>query len=38
VTGSTGSSDFPSSPGAFDESYDGAGDVFVASAAISHDE
>jgi hypothetical protein len=38
VTGSTGSTDFPSSPEAFDGSYNGAGDVFVASAGIGHDE
>jgi hypothetical protein len=31
VTGSSSSPDFPSSPGAFDRSYNGAGDVFVAS-------
>jgi hypothetical protein len=38
VTGSTSSTDFPSSPGAFDGSYNGAGDVFVASAGISQDD
>jgi hypothetical protein len=34
VTGSTSSADFPSSPGAFDRSYNGAGDVFIASVGI----
>jgi hypothetical protein len=34
VTGSTSSTDFPSSPGAFDGSNHGAGDMFVASAEI----
>jgi Beta-propeller repeat len=38
VTGSTSSADFPSSSGAFDASYNGAGDVFVASARISQDD
>jgi uncharacterized protein YfiM (DUF2279 family) len=37
VTGSTSSTDFPSSPGALDGSYNGAGDVFVASAGIPQD-
>ena len=38
VTGSTSSPDFPSSPGAFDRSYNAAGDVFVASVGIGQDD
>jgi Beta-propeller repeat len=38
VTGSTSSPDFPSSPGAFDGSYNGAGDVFLASLAAHEDD
>ena len=38
MTGSTSSTDFPSSPGAFDRSYNGAGDVFVASVGIGQDD
>jgi hypothetical protein len=34
VTGSSSSPDFPASPGAFDRSYNGAGDVFVASVGL----
>ena len=38
VTGSTSSPDFPFSPGAFDGSNNGAGDVFVASLAAHEDD
>ena len=38
VTGSTSSADFPSSSGALDGSYNGAGDVFVASLAAHEDD
>jgi hypothetical protein len=38
VTGSTSSPDFPTSPGAFDRSYNGAGDVFIASLAAQQDD
>jgi hypothetical protein len=38
VTGSTSSTDFPTSPGTFDRSFNGAGDVFVASADIPQDD
>jgi Beta-propeller repeat len=38
VTGSTSSTEFPSSVGAFDGSFNGAGDVFIASASTSQDD
>ena len=38
VTGSTSSPDIPSSPGGFDGSYNGAGDVFIASLAAHEDD
>jgi hypothetical protein len=38
VTGSTSSTEFPSSIGAFDGSFNGAGDVFIASASTSQDD
>jgi hypothetical protein len=38
VTGSTSSTDFSTSPGAFDRSYNTAGDVFIANVAANEDE
>jgi uncharacterized protein YfiM (DUF2279 family) len=38
VTGSTSSTEFPSSVGAFDGSFNGAGDVFIASASTSQED
>jgi Beta-propeller repeat len=38
LTGSTSSTDFSTSPGAFDRSYNAAGDVFIASVAANEDE